>query len=280
MGRERVPSDGPGILASNHLSFADSVVIPLTSPRQVSFLAKSEYFTGTGVTGRLKAMFFRGTGQIPIDRSGGDASRAAMDAGREILRRGELFGIYPEGTRSPDGRLYRGKTGLARLALQTGAPIVPVAMIDTDKAQPTGKKIPHIVCVGIRFGEPLDYSAYADRAADHALLRRLTDDIMVEIARLSGQEYVDEYAATRKAQLAAKAEELIAAAKVETQAAAAKGQELAARARTETQAAAVRAEDFVARAKARALGLDAQADPEGQDASTRDRSSPGQPPGR
>ncbi|MDO5711023.1 MAG: lysophospholipid acyltransferase family protein, partial [Micrococcales bacterium] len=141
-GRQYVPGTGPVILASNHLSFSDSIFLPLVLDRRITFPAKMEYFTGTGITGRLKALFFSATGQIPIDRTGGSASRAAIDAGLAVLARGELFGIYPEGTRSPDGRLYRGKTGVARMALEAGAPIVPVAMIDTDKAQPTGQKIP------------------------------------------------------------------------------------------------------------------------------------------
>ena len=170
-----------------------------------------EYFTGRGIKGRLTAAFFRGVGQIPIDRSGGSASAAALKSGLEVLDRGELFGIYPEGTRSPDGRLYRGKTGVARLALEAGVPVIPVAMIGTDKAQPTGKIIPKVMRIGVRFGEPIDFSRYAGMEGDRHVLRAMTDEIMYALMELSGQEYVDEYAATRKQRMVdsarAKAEE-------------------------------------------------------------------------
>ena len=152
VGRRNIPTEGAAILASNHLSFSDSIFLPLVLDRRITFPAKMEYFTDPSAVGRLKAIFFRGTGQIPIDRTGGQASRAAIDAGLEVLARGELFGIYPEGTRSPDGRLYRGKTGVARMAMEAGVPIIPVAMIGTDKAQPTGQKIPTITTIGVRFG--------------------------------------------------------------------------------------------------------------------------------
>lgn len=176
-GLHHVPESGAAILASNHLSFSDSFFLPLVLPRRITFPAKMEYFTGTGVKGRMTAAFFRGVGQIPIDRSGGAASRAAMESGLAILNRGELFGIYPEGTRSPDGRLYRGKTGMARLALAAGVPIIPVAMIDTDKAQPTGQIIPNITQVGVRIGAPLDFSHLAGREDDHVLLRTVTNEV-------------------------------------------------------------------------------------------------------
>ncbi|WP_348536255.1 lysophospholipid acyltransferase family protein [Mobilicoccus caccae] len=241
-GEEHIPTHGPAILASNHLSFSDSILLPLMCPRRITFPAKSDYFTQPGLVGRLKAAFFRGTGQIPIDRSGGAASQVAMDAGLAVLQRGELFGIYPEGTRSPDGRLYKGKTGIARLALKAGVPVVPVAMIDTDKAQPTGQKIPTIMRVGVRVGPALDFSRYADRADDREVLRDITDQIMAALAELSGQEYVDEYAATIKQQLAAKAETFVAAAKAEGAAAQARAERVVATARAEGAAAQAKAQ--------------------------------------
>lgn len=225
-GIHHVPAHGPAVLASNHLSFSDSIFLPLMLPRRITFPAKMEYFTGRGMQGRFKAAFFRGTGQIPIDRTGGEASQGAMRAGLEVLRRGELFGIYPEGTRSPDGRLYRGKTGMARLALEAGVPIVPVAMIDTDKAQPTGQKIPNIVRVGIRFAPPIEVSAYAGRENDREAWREITDQVMAELERLSGRKYVDEYAASRKQQIAARAEQFVAKTRADAAAVQARAGEL------------------------------------------------------
>ncbi|WP_130013334.1 1-acyl-sn-glycerol-3-phosphate acyltransferase [Serinicoccus sediminis] len=204
-GRQHLPETGAAILASNHLSFSDSIFLPLMVDRRITFPAKMEYFTGTGVKGWLTRLFFTSTGQIPIDRSGGSASMAALEQGLQVLRRGELFGIYPEGTRSPDGRLYRGKTGMARLALEADVPIIPCAMIDTDKAQPTGQKVPNVVQVGVRVGRPMHYPEYAGRSEDHVVLRQITDEVMAELQRLSGQVYVDEYAATVKERLAARA---------------------------------------------------------------------------
>ena len=198
-GKHHVPEQGAAILASNHLSFSDSVFLPLVVDRRVTFPAKMEYFTGKGVKGWLTKRFMTATGQIPIDRSGGKASMAALHQGLAVLRRGELFGIYPEGTRSPDGRLYRGKTGVARLALAADAPIIPCAMIDTDKAQPTGQKVPNIVKVGVRIGRPIHHPEHAGKVDDHQILRQITDEVMRELQRLSGQEYVDEYAASVKA---------------------------------------------------------------------------------
>jgi len=157
-----------------------------------------EYFTGSGVKGRLTAWFFKGVGQIPIDRSGGRASEAAISSGLKVLRRDELFGIYPEGTRSPDGRLYKGKTGIARMALEAGCPVIPVAMIGTDKAQPTGQKLPKIMRIGVRIGAPLDFSRYEGMENDRFVLRSITDEIMYELMLLSGQEYVDVYATSLK----------------------------------------------------------------------------------
>ncbi|GGC94673.1 1-acyl-sn-glycerol-3-phosphate acyltransferase [Tersicoccus solisilvae] len=204
-GLRHVPAPGGAILASNHLSFSDSVFLPVVVPRPVAFLAKQEYFTGTGPKGWATALFFRLINQIPMDRSGGAASALSLTAGAEVLREGKLLGIYPEGTRSPDGRMYRGKVGVATLALQAGVPVVPVAMIGTDKVQPIGRIIPHVRRVGIIIGPALDFSRYHGQHEDRAVLRTVTDEIMQTLARLSGQEYVpDVYAATVKAQSAQK----------------------------------------------------------------------------
>jgi 1-acyl-sn-glycerol-3-phosphate acyltransferase len=200
-GLENVPDEGAAIFASNHLSFSDSIFLPLVVPRRVTFLAKSDYFTGRGVKGRATAAFFKGAGQLPVDRSGGMAGEAALRSGMKVLRRGEMLGIYPEGTRSPDGRLYRGRTGVARLALEAGCPVLPVAMIGTDKAQPTGKKVPKIMRIGVRIGKPLDFSRYEGMEDDRFVLRSITDEIMYELMLLSGQEYVDTYATKAKADI-------------------------------------------------------------------------------
>ena len=200
-GEENIPEDGAAIFASNHLSFSDSIFLPLMLPRRMTFLAKSDYFTGRGLKGRLTAAFFKGVGQLPVDRSGGKAGEAALSSGLKVLRRGELLGIYPEGTRSPDGRLYRGRTGVARMALEAAVPVLPVAMIGTDKAQPTGKKVPRIMRIGIRIGAPLDFSRYEGMEDDRFVLRSITDEIMYELMLLSGQEYVDEYATSMKNRL-------------------------------------------------------------------------------
>ena len=201
-GLEHVPENGPAILASNHLSFSDSVFLPLVVGRKVVFPAKSEYFTGTGLRGRLTARFMREIGQVPIDRSGGKASLPALAAAEKILGAGELFGYYPEGTRSPDGKLYRGKTGVARLALETGAPVLPVAMIDTNRIQPPGQVVPKIGRIGVRIGPPMDFSRYEGMARDRYILRSVTDEIMYRILELSDQEYVDVYADRRKREIA------------------------------------------------------------------------------
>lgn len=203
-GEEHIPDAGGVIFASNHLSFSDSIFLPLVVPRKMTFLAKADYFTGTGLKGRLTKMFFTGVGQLPVDRSGGRASSAALDAGLKVLRAGDILGLYPEGTRSPDGRLYKGKTGVARMAIEAGVPVVPVAMINTDKVQPTGTVIPKIQRVGIRFGAPLDFSRYAGLEEDRFVLRSATDEIMYALMELSGQEYVDMYAAQMKDSLKAK----------------------------------------------------------------------------
>jgi 1-acyl-sn-glycerol-3-phosphate acyltransferase len=197
-GIENIPSTGPVILASNHLSFSDSIFLPLQSRRPVVFLAKSEYFTGKGLKGALTRWFFKSTGQLPIDRSGGKASEASLNTGLKVLAQGQVLGIYPEGTRSPDGRLYRGRTGIARMVLESKAPIIPVAMIDTEKVQPIGKRLPRIRRIGIVVGTPLDFSRFDGMEGDRIVLRAVTDEIMYELRKLSGQEYVDAYASSVK----------------------------------------------------------------------------------
>ncbi|MEY3405999.1 MAG: hypothetical protein RLZZ556_71 [Actinomycetota bacterium] len=197
-GAERIPADGAAILASNHLSFSDSIFLPLMLRRPVVFLAKSEYFTGKGIKGTLSRWFFKGTGQLPIDRSGGKASEAALNTGLKVLGQGQLLGIYPEGTRSPDGRLFRGRTGIARMVLEAKVPVFPVAMIDTEKVQPIGRKLPRIRRIGVVVGEPLDFSRFAGMEGDRLVLRAVTDEIIYELMKLSGQEYIDVYASTLK----------------------------------------------------------------------------------
>ena len=204
IGLENIPKTGGVILASNHLSFIDSIFLPLVVRRRVAFLAKSEYFTGTGLKGWATRQFFKATGQLPIDRSGGRASEDSLNTGLRVLGGGGILGIYPEGTRSPDARMYRGRTGVARMVLEAGVPIVPVAMIDTEKAMPTGTRVPKVRRIGIIIGEPLDFSRFDGMEGDRFVLRSITDEIMVEIARLSGQEYVDVYASTLR-QAAARA---------------------------------------------------------------------------
>ncbi len=193
-----LPKDGPAILVSNHLSFSDSFFLPLVTERRITFLAKQEYFTGKGIKGLLSKMFFTGVGQVPIDRSSGRAAEAAIMTGVRILREGHMLGIYPEGTRTADGRLYRGKTGVARMALEAQAPVIPVAMIGTYEIQPPGRIRPSIRRVGVRFGEPLDFSRYDGMESDRFVLRSVTDEIMYALMELSGQEYVDMYATRAK----------------------------------------------------------------------------------
>ena len=197
-GVENVPSSGAAILASNNLSFSDSIFLPLQCPRPVVFLAKSEYFTGRGLKGWLVKIFFKSTGQLPIDRSGGKASEAALNTGLGVLEQGQLLGIYPEGTRSPDGRLYRGRTGIARMVLEAKVPVIPVAMIDTEKVQPIGKRLQRVRRVGIVYGKPLDFSRFDGMEGDRIVLRAVTDEIIYELKKISGQEYVDQYASTVK----------------------------------------------------------------------------------
>ncbi|EJF51550.1 acyltransferase [Schaalia georgiae F0490] len=205
-GKENIPAEGPAILASNHNAVWDSVFLPMMLDREVVFMGKADYFTGTGFKGWVTKEFMRAVGTIPVDRSGGRASEAALNAGLKRLREGELFGIYPEGTRSPDGRLYRGKTGVARLALLSGAPVIPVAMIGTHAAQPIGQRIPSRTNIGMVIGEPLDFSRYKGLHKDRYVLRAITDEIMYNLMLLSGQEYVDLYAADVKAKMAEEGE--------------------------------------------------------------------------
>jgi 1-acyl-sn-glycerol-3-phosphate acyltransferase len=200
-GAKNVPNSGAAILASNHLSFSDSIFLPLKIRRPVTFLAKSDYFTGKGIKGALIRWFFLSTGQLPIDRSGGKASEDSLNTGLGVLERGLLLGIYPEGTRSPDAKLYRGRTGIARMVLEAKVPVVPVAMIDTEKVQPIGSKYPKIRRVGVVIGEPLDFSRFAGMEGERAVLRAVTDQIVYQIMQLSNQEYEDVYASTVKNRL-------------------------------------------------------------------------------
>jgi len=194
-GLEHVPRHGAAILASNHLAVADSFLLPLLVRRRITFLAKREYFIQPGLIGRLKKIFFTGVGQVPVDRSSGSGAQAALDTAVRLLGEGKLLGIYPEGTRSPDGRLYKGHTGVARLALQTKAPVIAVAMIGTREAQPIGQVKPNFFMpITVRFSKPMTFDRYADRADDPLVLRQITDEIMFELRELSGQEYVNAYA--------------------------------------------------------------------------------------
>ncbi len=197
-GVENVPTQGPAIIVSNHLSFSDSFFMPLMVSRKVTFLAKSDYFTGRGIKGLFTKMFFAGAGQVPVDRSGGRASEAALLTALRILNEGNLLGIYPEGTRSGDGRLYRGRTGVARMALEAGVPVIPVAMIGTYEIQPPGQVKPRVRRVGMRFGAPLDFTRYEGLGGDRFILRSVTDEIIYALMDLSRQEYVDMYATKAK----------------------------------------------------------------------------------
>ncbi|MFD5809745.1 lysophospholipid acyltransferase family protein [Rhodococcus aetherivorans] len=197
-GAEHIPTDGPAILASNHKAVLDSFFLPLVVPRRITFLAKSEYFTGPGLKGRFQRWFFSAVGQVPIDRTGADAAQDALNAGVRVLSQGKLLGIYPEGTRSPDGRLYKGKTGIARLALQTGVKVIPVAMIGTDEMNPIGSKMWKPAKVTVRIGEPIDFSRFEGMGGNRFVERTVTDEVMYALMRLSGQQYVDIYAASLK----------------------------------------------------------------------------------
>jgi 1-acyl-sn-glycerol-3-phosphate acyltransferase len=202
-GEENLPGSGAAILAGNHLSFSDSFFVPVMLRRKVIFLAKAEYFTGKGVKGIISRWFMSLAGQVPIDRTSGSAAQGALATAKWVLQRGHLLGIYPEGTRSPDGRLYRGKTGVARMALESRVPVIPVAMIGTDRVQPPGKLIPKFGGrIMIRFGKPLNFSRYEGLSGDRFVERSMTDEIMYELMLLSGQEYVDVYATKVKNALA------------------------------------------------------------------------------
>ena len=201
-GLDNIPRTGGVILASNHLSFIDSVFLPLVIDRRIFFLAKSDYFTGKGLKGWATRMFFNGTGMLSIDRSGGKASEASLNTGLTVLHNGEVLGIYPEGTRSPDGKMYRGRTGVARMILEGHVPVVPVAMIDTEKVMPIGRRIPKVRRIGVVIGEPLDFSRFEGLEGDRFILRSITDEVMYQLNRLSGQEYVDVYASSVKEKVA------------------------------------------------------------------------------
>jgi len=196
---EAVPLRGAAILASNHLSYSDWLFMPLAIPRRVTFVAKAEYFEGHGLKGWLQRTFFAGAGQVPIDRSSGRAAEGAMRTGLKILAQGELFGIYPEGTRSPDGRLHRGRTGVARMALESRVPVIPVAVVGSNIVAPPGKVFGRYARPVVRFGRRLDFSRYEGMESDRYILRAITDEIMYEIMELSGQEYVDKYAVKGRA---------------------------------------------------------------------------------
>ena len=195
-GADNIPQHGAVILASNHLSFVDSVFLPICIDRDMVFLAKSEYFTTKGIKGWATKWFMKGTGMLPIDRSGGKASEASLNTGLRVLAEGRVLGIYPEGTRSPDGKLYRGRTGIARMVLESGVPVVPVAMIDTEKVMPIGAKWPKLRRPGIIIGKPLDFSRFQGMEGDRFILRAVTDEIIYELAGLSGQQYEDVYASS------------------------------------------------------------------------------------
>lgn len=203
VGLEHVPKQGPVILASNHLSFIDSIFLPLVVDRPVVFLAKSEYFTGKGLKGWATRLFFQAANQLPIDRSGGKASEASLNTGLRVLGEGSILGIYPEGTRSPDGKLYRGRTGVARMVLEAGVPVVPVAMIGTAEVMPIGTRVPKVRRVGIVFGEALDFSRFEGMEGDRFVLRSVTDELVYDLRALSDQEYVDVYASSVREQRAA-----------------------------------------------------------------------------
>lgn len=192
-GAELVPRTGGVLLASNHLAFVDSVVIPVVAPRKVVFLAKQEYFTGTGVRGRLQRAWFEGLGMVPVDRDDTRSALASLDVALEVLGRGEAFGLYPEGTRSRDGRLYRGKVGVAQLALVSGAPIVPVGVCGTEHIQPAGTRLPRLAEITVRFGAPIEVAGRYDDVPAGRARRQITDEVMAAIGALTGQEQAGVY---------------------------------------------------------------------------------------
>jgi 1-acyl-sn-glycerol-3-phosphate acyltransferase len=200
-GAENIPESGGAILVSNHISAGDTFLLPAMIKRRVTFPAKVELFQGRGFRGRILTWFLKGVGQLPMDRSGGRASATGMDGVVGVLRKGDLLGIYPEGTRSPDGRLYKGKTGVARLVLQARVPVVPVGMIETELVPSRFFKIPTMRRPKIRIGKLMDFSPYAETGNDRDVLRWITDEIMNAIGELSGQDYVDVYGTSAKANL-------------------------------------------------------------------------------
>jgi len=202
VGLENIPRSGPVIIVCNHLSFVDSIFLPLTVDRQMAFLAKSDYFTGRGLKGFIVRLFMTSAGQLPIDRSGGKASEASLNSGLQVLADGKVLAIYPEGTRSPDGRMFRGRTGVARMILEAHVPVIPMAVIDTDKVMPLGRRFPKVHRVGVVVGQPLDFSRFQGMEGDRFVLRSITDEIIYEMNKLSGQEYVDVYASTLRSQMA------------------------------------------------------------------------------
>ena len=203
-GLDKPPADGPVIFASNHLAVMDSFYFPLVNKRQLTFLAKKEYFTTPGVVGAIQRWFFSSVGQVPIDRADKGSQEAALQTALRVLEKGDALGMYPEGTRSPDGRLYRGKTGMARIALESGVKVYPVAMINTNKVNPIGSWIPRPYRCGVIVGDPIDPADFKDAGDDYQQARALTDRVMEELAKLSGQEYVKNfYAADVKNSLAA-----------------------------------------------------------------------------
>ena len=202
-GLDKTPMEGPVIFASNHLAVMDSFYFPLLSKRQLTFLAKKEYFTTPGLVGAIQKWFFSSVGQVPIDRADKSSQEAALHTALEVLERGDALGMYPEGTRSPDGRLYRGKTGMARIALKSGVKVYPVAMINTNKVNPIGSWIPRPYRCGLYVGDPIDPEDFRDAGDDYAQARALTDAVMESLAKLGGQEYVEDfYAADVKKSLA------------------------------------------------------------------------------
>jgi 1-acyl-sn-glycerol-3-phosphate acyltransferase len=201
-GVENLPKTGPAIVVCNHVSFVDSVFLPLVLPRQMSFLAKSDYFTGKGLKGFITRTFMTAAGQLPIDRAGGKASEASLNTGLQVISEGRLLGIYPEGTRSPDGRMYRGRTGVARMVLEAHVPVIPAAVVGTRDVMPLGAKLPKVKRVGVVIGKPLDFSRFKGLVSDRFVLRAISDEIIYEMNRLNNQEYVDVYASGVRGQLA------------------------------------------------------------------------------
>lgn len=200
-GLENIPKEGPVLLVSNHLAVMDSFIQCLYVPRRICFLAKSDYFTGTGLKGRFKRWFFTSVGQVPIDRTNRDAAQAAVDTALKVLDDGQVLGIYPEGTRSPDGRIYKGKTGAARIIAEKNVPVIPMAMIDTEKFNPPGTVLPRFHKVKMIVGKPIDLTPFANSKGDEFLIRSITDKIIETLMEMSGQQYVDEYAADVKKKL-------------------------------------------------------------------------------